>query len=56
MIMFPSAWKHAVYPHFSTDEYRIAIAGDVCINSHDVYDPIHEWADPSEEREINENV
>tara|TARA_B100001939_G_scaffold267855_1_gene235335 strand:+ start:11536 stop:12225 length:690 start_codon:yes stop_codon:yes gene_type:complete len=56
MIVFPSAWKHAVWPHFSTEDYRISIAGDVAINSYDVYDPIHNLADPSKERDINENV
>lgn len=33
MIVYPSDFPHQVYPHFTSDEFRVAIAGDVAISS-----------------------
>jgi len=33
MLFFPSDINHIVYPHYTTTEYRIALAGDVALNS-----------------------
>ena len=33
MLFFPSDINHIVYPHYTTQEYRIALAGDVALNS-----------------------
>jgi len=33
MLFFPSDLNHIVYPHYTTTEYRIALAGDVALNS-----------------------
>ena len=33
MLFFPSDLNHIVYPHYSTEEYRISLAGDICLNS-----------------------
>ena len=33
MLFFPSDIIHIVYPHYTTQEYRIALAGDVALNS-----------------------
>jgi hypothetical protein len=29
MVLFPASLNHAVYPHYSTSEYRISIAGNI---------------------------
>ena len=39
ILVFPSRINHIVYPHFSTDEYRVAVAGDVSLSS---YNPLNE--------------
>ena len=56
MIVFPSNWQHVVYPHHSTDEYRIAVAGDVALDSMQVTRSINDQANPHEFRETNPNV
>ena len=33
MLFFPSDLNHIVYPHFTTTEYRISLAGDVALSS-----------------------
>ena len=33
MLFFPSDINHIVYPHYTTQEYRIALAGDVALYS-----------------------
>tara|TARA_B100002019_G_C21152554_1_gene539008 strand:+ start:112 stop:816 length:705 start_codon:yes stop_codon:yes gene_type:complete len=33
MLLFPGDLNHTVYPHYTTDEYRISIAGDIVIDS-----------------------
>lgn len=33
ILLFPGDLKHVVYPHYTTDEYRISIAGDIVIDS-----------------------
>ena len=33
MLFFPSDLNHIVYPHYTTTEYRVALAGDVAMNS-----------------------
>ena len=33
MLFFPSDINHIVYPHYTSQEYRIALAGDVALNS-----------------------
>ena len=50
MIFFPSDMNHLVYPHFTTDEWRISIAGDIALNSNDVTTQVnHEFPDPKSE-------
>jgi len=56
MIMFPSNWQHIVYPHHSTDEFRIAVAGDVALDSTQVVKSINDQANPQIDREINTKV
>jgi Putative 2OG-Fe(II) oxygenase len=34
LIMFPSKMKHTVYPFYTTDEYRISVAGNI-LTTHD---------------------
>ena len=47
MIFFPSDMNHLVYPHFTTDEWRISIAGDIALNSYEITTQInHEFPDP----------
>ena len=41
MILFPSDINHIVYPHFTTKEYRISVAGDIALNSHASSDVIN---------------
>ena len=33
MILFPSVLAHTVYPFFSSDEYRISVAGNFCYDN-----------------------
>ena len=33
MLFFPSDINHMVYPHYTTEEYRLSIAGDVVLDS-----------------------
>ena len=33
MLFFPSDINHIVYPHYTTKDYRIALAGDIALNS-----------------------
>ena len=33
MLFFPSDINHIVYPHYTTKEYRLSIAGDVVLSS-----------------------
>jgi hypothetical protein len=33
MLFFPSDLNHIVYPHYTTTEYRISLAGDVALSS-----------------------
>lgn len=33
MLLFPSDLNHIVYPYHMSDDYRISIAGDVCVDS-----------------------
>ena len=40
IILFPSALNHIVYPHHSTDEYRISIAGDISVDSQNCLEPV----------------
>ena len=40
MILFSSDINHTVYPHFSTKDYRVSVAGDVTISSLNPLDPI----------------
>ncbi len=53
MILFPSEMNHVVWPHHSTDEWRISVAGDISFNSDEVFDKIDAAPDPSVEREVN---
>ena len=47
MIFFPSDMNHLVYPHFTTDEWRISIAGDIALNSDEITTQVnHEFPDP----------
>ena len=47
MIFFPSDMNHLVYPHFTTEEWRISIAGDIALNSNEVVTQVnHEFPDP----------
>ena len=41
MLFFPSDINHIVYPHYTTQEYRIALAGDVALNSMALGSPIN---------------
>ena len=41
MLFFPSDINHIVYPHYTTKEYRIALAGDVALNSMALGSPIN---------------
>lgn len=43
ILLFPSDINHIVYPHFTTKEYRISVAGDISLNSHAPLDAI-DWA------------
>lgn len=43
MILFPSQLHHAVYPHFTTNEPRISVAGDIAVSSYAVGDPINPY-------------
>ena len=43
ILLFPSDINHIVYPHFTTKEYRISVAGDISLNSHAPLDAIN-WA------------
>ena len=43
MILFPSDMNHLVYPHYTTKDYRISLAGDIVLNSHST----HELINPS---------
>jgi len=40
MILFSSDINHTVYPHFSTKDYRVSVAGDVTISSLNPLEPI----------------
>ena len=40
IILFPGDLKHVVYPHYTTDEYRISIAGDIVIDSLNCGEPM----------------
>jgi len=40
ILIFPSSLNHIVYPHHTTDEYRISIAGDICVDSLNCLDPV----------------
>lgn len=33
MLLFPSDFLHQVYPHFTSEEFRVSVAGDVAISS-----------------------
>lgn len=33
MLFFPSDINHIVYPHYTTKDYRISLAGDIALNS-----------------------
>ena len=47
MIFFPSDMNHLVYPHFTTEEWRISIAGDIALNSEEVVTQVNpEFPDP----------
>tara|TARA_B100002019_G_C21075439_1_gene501133 strand:+ start:77 stop:724 length:648 start_codon:yes stop_codon:yes gene_type:complete len=41
ILLFPSDINHIVYPHFTTKEYRISVAGDIALNSHAPSDVIN---------------
>ena len=41
ILLFPSDINHIVYPHFTTKEYRISVAGDIALNSHSAFDVIN---------------
>ena len=41
MLFFPSDLNHIVYPHYTTTEYRVALAGDITINSMMPTEPIN---------------
>lgn len=41
ILLFPSDINHIVYPHFTTKEYRISVAGDISLNSHASSDAIN---------------
>jgi Putative 2OG-Fe(II) oxygenase len=47
MLLYPSDFHHQVYPHFTSDEFRVAVAGDVSISSinHLTPLPVHLDAD-----------
>ena len=33
MVMFPSTLRHAVYPFYTSDDYRISISGNICFDT-----------------------
>ena len=37
MMLFPSDMNHIVYPHYTTKDYRISLAGDIVLNSHSTH-------------------
>lgn len=41
ILLFPSDINHIVYPHFTTKEYRISVAGDIALNSYAASDMIN---------------
>ena len=43
IVFFPSDINHIVYPHFTTTEYRISIAGDIVLNSLELIDRTNKW-------------
>ena len=43
MLFFPSDINHIVYPHFTTTEWRISIAGDIVLNSQELIDRTNKW-------------
>tara|TARA_B100000085_G_scaffold44985_1_gene38123 strand:+ start:2077 stop:2751 length:675 start_codon:yes stop_codon:yes gene_type:complete len=36
ILLFPSDINHIVYPHYSTEDYRISVAGDIVLDSNNV--------------------
>ena len=43
IVFFPSDINHIVYPHFTTTEWRISIAGDIVLNSQELIDRTNKW-------------
>tara|TARA_B100001093_G_scaffold458625_1_gene471184 strand:+ start:991 stop:1671 length:681 start_codon:yes stop_codon:yes gene_type:complete len=41
MLFFPSDINHIVYPHYTTTEYRVALAGDIVFDSRAPTEPIN---------------
>ena len=41
MLFFPSDINHIVYPHYTTTEYRVALAGDIVFDSLAPTEPIN---------------
>tara|TARA_A100001388_G_scaffold220620_1_gene171291 strand:- start:1053 stop:1733 length:681 start_codon:yes stop_codon:yes gene_type:complete len=41
MLFFPSDINHIVYPHYTTTEYRVALAGDITFDSMSPTEPIN---------------
>ena len=41
MLFFPSDINHIVYPHYTTTEYRVALAGDIVFDSMSPTEPIN---------------
>ena len=40
ILVFPSSINHIVYPHYSTTDYRVAVAGDITLSSLAPHDQI----------------
>ena len=41
ILLFPSDINHIVYPHYSTEDYRISVAGDIVLDSNNVGEEIN---------------
>jgi hypothetical protein len=57
MLLYPSDFHHQVYPHFTSDEFRVAVAGDVsiCSRYHLAAMPVHLEADIKANNFISDN-
>ena len=40
ILVFPSSINHIVYPHYSTTDYRVSVAGDITLSSLRAHDQI----------------